>query len=612
MEVSLGKLQLNAESKTNELYKIDLSLEGKSIDLDVTGDYTAQKNTGLLDFQFNLHRIDLKEFEKLSSEYLSKLKGSISANAKLTGTTEIPQYGGEIEFNKTSFVVNSLNAPFKLPDEAIEFSTDKIVFNDFLLQDQENNSFHLDGEIITEDLLNPIFNLTLKAKQFQVLNSSVEDNELFFGKVDVNTNLSIKGDLNVPIVRGEIGINENSKFTYVVPKTELDLIEQEGIILFVNKKNPNAIVTRAEDNESSSATVLGFDINTTLKVDKNVDFKIIVDKRSGDNLKIKGNGDFLFGLEPNGRATLSGKYEVSDGYYEASLYNIVKRRFDIAQGSSIVWRGNPLDADMDIRAIYKIKTSASGLMASKTSGQGIGVVNDYSKKLPFLVYLNLDGELLKPEISFQLDMPESSQGQLGGQVFSTIQQLNLQEQQLNKQVFSLLVLNKFLPTASNDGASGGSAALARGNVNKVLEDQLNNISDKYLGKTGVELDFGLDNFTDYQGESPQSRTQLDLNAQKKLFNDKLIVQVGSGFSIDENSGSTKQSTPVIGNVSVEYLLTEDGRWRAKGFRKNEFESVIEGQLIITGISLIFQREFNKFNDLIDELRMEQNTEDKAE
>lgn len=612
LDIALGKLQLNATSQNNEQYKLDLSLKGSSVDLDLNGAYTAKKTEGLLDFDFNLNRLEIAAIENFSSEYLTDLKGTISASATLTGTIENPTYNGAVDFRNTSSTVNALNAPFKLPDESINFTTNEIVFNNFLIQDSHNNSFRLDGKILTKSLLNPEFDLTLKAKQFQLLNSTIEDNELFFGKLSLNKDLSIKGNLNIPVIRGKLEINENSNLTYIVPEEELDLMERDGIIVFVNKKNPDAILTRNEENESVAAVIKGYDLNTTLKVDKNVDFKIIVDQRSGDNLKIKGNGDFKFGLEPNGRTTLSGRYEVQDGFYEASLYNIVKRKFDIAKGSSIVWRGNPLDAEMDIRAIYKIETSASGLMASKTSSQGVGIANEYRQKLPFLVYLNLDGELLKPQISFQLDMPESSKGQLGGQVYTRVQQLNAQEEELNKQVFSLLVLNQFFPTTSNDGTGGGSAAIARGNVNKVLEDQLNNFSGKYLGDTGLELDFGVDSYTDYQGEAPSNKTQLDVNARKKLFNDKLVVQVGSGVSIEENSGSNQQNTPVVGNVSLEYLFSENGRWRVKGFRKNEFESVIEGQLIVTGISLIFQREFNRFRELAEEMKKQKESSTEPE
>src|SRR5690606_807304 len=127
-------------------------------------------------------------------------------------------------------------------------------------------------------------------------------------------------------------------------------------------------------------------------------------------------------------------------------------------------------------------------------------------------------------------------------------------------------------------------------------DQLNNFSDKLLGKSGFDINFGLDSYTDYQGLTPQDRTQLDIAAQKKLFHDRVIVSVGSSVDI-QGSAAPGEETPLIGNVSIEYLLTENGRYRLKGFSRNEFESVIDGQTIVSGIALIFTQEFNKFNEL---------------
>ena len=138
--------------------------------------------------------------------------------------------------------------------------------------------------------------------------------------------------------------------------------------------------------------------------------------------------------------------------------------------------------------------------------------------------------------------------------------------------------------------------MARDNLNDAVSDQLNTFSDKLFNKSGFELNFGLDSYTDYQGNAPQDRTQLDIAAQKKLFNDRLIVSVGSEVAIEGSSDNEKE-TPLIGNVSIEYLLTENGHYRLKGFRRNEFENVIDGQTIVSGIAVIFTQEFNKFHEL---------------
>ena len=249
------------------------------------------------------------------------------------------------------------------------------------------------------------------------------------------------------------------------------------------------------------------------------------------------------------------------------------------------------------QAIYNLETSAAPLMSTVTSGKDASIVNKYRQVLPFLVYLKVDGELLEPKLSFALDMPEDEQGSLGGEVYGRVQQLNVQEDELNKQVFSLLALNRFFPTSGSDGSGGGTVAIARDNVNKVLSGQLNTFSDKIFGKSGFELDFDLDSFTDYQGDAPQDRTQLNINAKKKLFDDRLIVTAGSAVDVEGSAQSEQTETPIIGNVSLEYLLSENGMYRLKGFRKNEYTNVIDGQLVVTGLALIFQREFNKFSEL---------------
>ena len=193
-----------------------------------------------------------------------------------------------------------------------------------------------------------------------------------------------------------------------------------------------------------------------------------------------------------------------------------------------------------------------------------------------------------------------------------MQQLNEQESELNKQVFSLLAFNRFFPNTGSDGSSGGTTALARNNVNKVLSGELNAFSEKVFGNSGFEVDFDLDSFTDYRGETAQDRTQLNINAKKRFFDDRLIVTAGSAVDVEGSAQTGQEETPIIGNVSLEYLLTENGRYRLKGFRKSEFANVIDGQLIVTGLALIFDREFNSFSELFSPIKqIEENDPNKT-
>lgn len=595
-DIPLGNLSLDAKSTGSQRYDFNLALKEGDIDLDLVGDYVAADSGANLNLNLDLNELKLIALEKLSGEQISDTEGSISGDIQLTGTTSDPTYEGDFQFNNAIFTVSTLNSRFQISDESISLDNSGLYLNDFSITDTENNSFTIDGEVLTEDLTNPVFNLALHAENFQALNSSREDNDLFYGNLNFDADINVTGDLNLPVVNGKLRVNDVSDLTFIIPETQLDIVERDGVVLFVDRQNPNEILTKREDEQASS-DLTGIELSAIIEVEPNAVFNVIVDENSGDNLQLGGEANLSVNMDPNGRITLSGKYEVNRGHYEMSLYNLVSRRFEIDEGSTVTWAGNPMDAILDIRAIYRIETSASELMASQVSGADADVTSQFRQELPFLVYLNVEGDLLRPVISFGLDMPENQQGAIGGNVYTRIQQVNTQEDELNKQVFSLLVLNRFFPATGSDGSGGGTSAIARSSVSQVLSGQLNQFSNSLFGGSGLELDFDLDSFQDYQEGTGQDRTQLNVNAQQSLFNDRLVVQVGSQVDVEGSSPESGRGNPVFGNVSVEYLLTENGRYRLRGFRKTSFESIIEGQLIVTGISVIFNREFNKFWEL---------------
>lgn len=390
-------------------------------------------------------------------------------------------------------------------------------------------------------------------------------------------------------------IDSQTDVTYVIPPSEVGIEERDGVVIFVNREDPNAILT--EDQGEESLTLSGFVMNSVITIDEEATFNVIIDEQTGDNLQLVGQGDLNFNIYENGRTTLTGRYVLSGGHYEMNLYGLVNRRFELVEGSTITWAGDPLDANLDVSARYRVETSASSLMAAQTTGAEASVRQRFRQELPFFVYLNVDGEIMEPVLSFGLDMPEEEQGAIGGQVYGRVQQLNQQEQELNRQVFSLLVLNRFYPEGTSDGSGGGTMAIARDNLNNALSDQLNMLSNDLLGDSGIQLDFGLDTFTDYQGDTPQERTQLDITASRSFMDERLEVRVGSEVDVQGTNQHPGASTPLIGNVSIEYLITEGGRWRIRGFRRNTFENVIEGQVIASGLALIFSREFNEFREL---------------
>ncbi len=591
--VPLGNLSLDASAKNLGDYVLALSLKDDGVDLDLNGNFAANEAGGEFDIKLELNRVEIQKLAELSGDQIRDAAGYLTGTVNASGTTTDPQYNGDFQFNEASFVPTQLSTKYLLSDEKISVDNEGLYLNQFTVRDMGGNTFVVDGSVLTESYLNPSFDLNLTAKNFMVINSTNKDTDLFYGKGTIDADVSIQGDLTLPIVNAKLHVQDNTDLTIIIPESQADLVERQGVVLFVNKENPDAILTR--QMEETTDVFSGYDISAILTVEPEAVFTIVIDEASGDNLAISGAANLSLDIDPNGRITLSGTYEVNDGHYEMSLYGLVSRRFEIANGGRITWNGDPMDATLDLQAIYKIETSPSALMASQISGSSSASQSQYNQKLDFLVYLNVGGELLKPEISFTLDMPEGARGAFGGNVYSRVLQINEQQDELNKQVFSLLVLNRFFPSTGSDGSNGGAEAIARNSVSQLLSDQMNALSSKLFGDSGLSVGFDVDS---YQDGGAQNRTELNINAQQSLFNDRLVVQVGSQVDL-EGTPASQQNTAssILANISFEYMLSEDGRWRIRAFRKNQFESIIDGQLVVTGAGLVFNREFNQFRNL---------------
>ena len=593
LNVDLGKMTVKAKPLGENSYDFDLALKEGDVDLDLTGDYVATGKEAKLNLDLDINEFKMRALEGFSLGEIKNGNGGFSGKFNVSGSTKNPIYTGNLHFVDAGFTITKLNAPFTLADENLKIDNQGLYFDNFTIRDENKNKLVATGKVGTENFINPTFDVKLNANDFQVLNATKEENESLFGKASFNADATLSGDLQIPKLNAQLSVTDNTDITYVLPSTSVAIEERDGVVIFVNREDRDAILTRTQEK---SATFTGMDVKAFIKIGQKAKVTIIIDEETGDNFNVFGDGEFNFTMNPNGRMTLSGVYDIAGGHYEMNLYNLVNRRFELVPGGRVGWSGDPFDATLDVKALYKVDASASSLMAPVSSGADPSVKNKYRQVLPFYVYLNVDGELTKPVISFDLDMPEDEQGAIGGQVYGRLQQISKQQDELNRQVFSLLVLNRFYPEPGSDGSGGGFATVARDNLNDALSDQLNTFSSKLLGDTGLELDFGLDSYTDYQGDTPQERTQLDIAAQKKLFNDRLIVRVGSEVDL-QGSSAADEATPLIGNVSLEYLLTENGRYRIKGFSKNEFENVIDGQTIVSGIALIFTQEFNKFDEL---------------
>jgi len=589
-DLPLGSLSLKATNPSGDRYELDARLWGAGTAFNLSGSYLATADNPQIRMQLQLDTLPMSLLAQLSGGQLREASGHVSANLRLTGAPSAPNYSGQLAFNQAAFRLLTTNTRLQLPAERIRLDNAGIYFDQLQLRDSLNNVLAVSGQINTPALLQPQLDLKVEAGNFQLLNAARGDNPYLYGNAAIQSKARITGTPAKPVIDLEARLNKGSKLWVVVPETEAALIAREGVVVFIDSNASEFDSLMAPGGNSS---VLGLTLRAALQVDPQTELTVIVDERAGDQLVLSGKADLRYELYPNGRQTLTGRYEVGKGAYELSLYQLVKRRFELVPGSTITWRGNPTDAALDLRALYRVKSAPLDLMSEQLSGADASQLTRYRQELPFEVYTRITGELLRPAVAFSLDMPETQRGALDGQVYARVQRLNQQEDELNRQVFSLLVLNRFVPAAQSQPGTGLNAtSLARSSASQLLSSQLNSLSAKYL--KGVDLNVNVNSFTDYQSGQAAERTVAQLKLQKNLLDERLVVQLGSQVDLEGNRARQQRASDLLGDLSLEYMLNADGSLRLRAFRRQQFEGVVEGQLVVSGTSLVYSREFNRF------------------
>ncbi|MBC5992570.1 translocation/assembly module TamB domain-containing protein [Pontibacter cellulosilyticus] len=600
--VPVGNLALEANSTGGNRYNIDAALTGNSNQVNITGFMETQPNATLLNLNANIASLNIASLQGFTEGIVEDLDGRATGDLRIAGTLENPNILGQLNFDQAQFNLTMLGSVFTLQDERLVFNEAGINFPNFTLTDSLGNDLVVNGNILTEDYTDYQFDLKVDTDRFLALNSIVQDNSLYYGTVFIDANATVTGNMNVPEIDVNAKVLDGSDFTIVIPADQVGAAEREGIVEFVNL-NPSltAIIREKEQDTTAITGFVGADIEAEITVNDNVPVTIVLDPITGDQLTVRGTADPLFiGMRPSGEINMSGRYTVTDGRYSMDFYDLASRELDITQGSYINWTGDPLQANMDITAIYNVKTAPMELVASQAGGTLNPVLRN---QVPFQVYVYVEGEMLTPEISFDIQLPEDRQGSVPPEVVSSLGNLRQDESELNKQVFALLVLNRFLAPDPLSSSGGGFESTARNSLGQVMTDQLNQLTNRYAGGLGLEL--GVESYQDYSSGSGQGRTDLNVALRQQFLNDRLTVRVGTDIGLEGGSpaGQSNQTMSGFGgDISIEYSLTEDGRLRVRGFQRNQYEGIIEGgDVRATGVSLIYVREYNNFSDLFRDL-----------
>ena len=593
----IGDLRLMVQSEEAGMFNVEASVSGYGNVVDVTGFY-YQEDPPRMDFDVSLKQLDLSTLEALTFGQLKDMQGLISGSLHVTGNPQTPGFDGVLNFEELAFFVTFLNTPYRIAEETIVFDNDKILFDRFSLVDKDGREASLDGFIDHRNLEDIRFGLQLASSNFLAMDIPEGANDLFYGTMLLDTDLNMTGNLSDPVVEGRLKMNRGSSFALIVPQTTPQAIGDDGVVDFFSLHEGvfSELLLRPDDPEPVLSTFRNLDMSINIDIDPQTLVTVIVDEHAGDQLEIRGGGVISYGVDPGGRVSLSGRYDISEGAYQMTFYDVISRNFSIRPGGSIVWTGDPLDAVVDITASYNLRTSVRELMATHAQAGGHQEAG-FRRQYPFDVLLHMKGELMQPDIRFGIELPPEHRGAMEGRLQTRLDALNQNESELNKQVFALLILGSFIQDDPLAGVTGGPGigSTARASASRLLSQQLNRLSDRYI--RGIDLSFEVESFEDFDDGQLVGRTELQMEVSRDFFDERLRVTAGGHLELEDETRRQLNPADIVGDFSVEYLLLPDGRLILKGFRERNFQDIYDGELVETGIALIFTQSFDRFREI---------------
>lgn len=546
-----------------------------------------------------LNNSEIHILENYLGDIFSNIHGRATGKLFISGPVSEAKIIGQVTLDSTAMTVDYTQCRYKLDNGSlITFAPDEINFGNIKILDTLNNSATLTGKLYHSFFDNFFFNgLHLKTDargnepaKFLLLNTTEKDNKDFYGTLVGDAELTLDGFVND--MKMTINGRPTDSSHIYLPTGEtaetgsLDYIE---FTKFGREMKPDQ-----HGHETSNIKVdMTVDANPYAKID------VILDETTGDVIKAQGHGRLNITAGTTDPLVIRGRYDIEEGEYTFNFQTILHKWFTLQHGY-IDWQGDPYLANLNIDAVYK----ATGVdLSSIPTGSGL----NSSAKGDVDIIFKLRGTLKSPEPSFEFQFPFDNPLKADPIAAEYLKRFQSDQNELNRQVTSLLLFNTFMGTDQSLITSNSPVNIVAGSAGQILSSVLTSSLNSWLQKVfkvnSVNLYTNI-NTTDFNFERGGTQKEIQnvskFGVNTKFLNNRLLVKVGG--SVDKlaqpslNANSNFLFTP---DVSFEYLISPDGQLRVIGFNHSDADvGDITGltRRNRTGIQLSYRKEFDTFTE----------------
>ena len=523
-----------------------------------------------LDIVIDLDSLNLALAEPFVGDAVSRMQGYGLGSITVGGTFKQPSVVGSVKVQDGGCKIGFLNT-FYTFSPTIFIDSNVIELRDMVLVDTLGNWAPVEGKIHHDYLKDFSLDLKMHPRDFLAMNTSLKDNDSFYGFVVADGLVEAHGPVSDVNMRILAKTGKGTKLT--LPLNRTSTVSDNDFIVFVEKAvETDEEVEKEETSYGLKKKKTNFAIDLDVDVTNDASIKIYLPGDIG-TIDAAGSGNIKLGTSSTESMSLYGNYAISNGRFQLNFMNMLQRTFNLKQGSTITWSGSPTDGRIDATGAYTVKTSLSTLGIQVDSTSGGNTVNAEC-------LIHLKDALLNPTITFGLHLPNASED-IQRTVFSVIDTTN--QAVMTSQVMSLLVLGSF----ANLGTGGGSA-----NYLDAITSFGTNLN------LGGAWSLGLS----YHSSLTSNFDELQMALKTELFENRLIIETNFGV-ISDNSSSTKDASNLVGEFDIRYKLSKDGRLMATFYNHSNYNSNFLSFSFdklapyTQGLGLRYSKSFNAFRDI---------------
>ena len=492
-----------------------------------------------------------------------------------------------------SIGIGPLNTTYHMNNVEVKMVPDEIMFPGDTVSDDYGNTGIVKGALHHQSLRRLTYDIDIEAHNMLALDTKDYNGETFFGTIFASGNCAIKGR------RGTIDFDIDAtpaegSFIEYNAASPASMAEQD----YITWRDKTTLLLDADyaDADSCGAgslpgpspqTSSDIRINMLINATPDLQLRVLMDQDSGDKIALNGNGMIKASYYNKGAFEMFGNYMIESGTYNLTIQNILGREFKFQNGSSIVFGGDPYNAQLSLKALYTVNSVPLSDLRVGNSFSGNNVRVD--------CIMDISGTPATPIVDFDMDLPT-----VNSDALQMVRSLINSEEEMNQQVIYLLTIGRFYVQDADDTGENKTSqtslamqSILSGTVSQQINRLLSSVVSLNNWSVGANISTGDEGWNNAEYEGLISG---------RMLNNRLLVNGQFGYRDNANA-----TTSFIGDFDIQYLLVPNGNLAVKMYNQTNDRYFTKSSLNTQGLGIVMKKDFGSWRELFGRNKKNNNT-----